>query len=159
MVSPNRLTSLDTERRWVERAIADHESGKAFRLIAERVASAAPIGFVWLTDVDWINRSCYLSVVIGELNERGKGLGVAIAHAGLDYAFRRLGLERVQGRVREDNLASRGLVARLGFREEGTLRRAAYKNGEWANVIVYGILRHEWLGGAEVPEGRGDSRT
>lgn len=56
-----------------------------------------------------------------------------------DFAFNRLGVDRVSILVDEDNLASLSFVKRLGFVNEGMLRR--YRRGK--NVYVFGMLKNE----------------
>lgn len=60
------------------------------------------------------------------------------------YLFKQLGLRRVTGLVDASNLAARALNERLGFKQEGVLRKRAPGGGD---MIVYGMLREEcrWL--------------
>jgi RimJ/RimL family protein N-acetyltransferase len=64
------------------------------------------------------------------LAEEARGRGVATRAVGLlvDWSFRELGMERVQGLVRPDNPRSAKVFERLGFRREGLLR--GYRAGE-----------------------------
>jgi RimJ/RimL family protein N-acetyltransferase len=36
------------------------------------------------------------------------------------------------------------LHKKVGFKEEGCRRKAVYKNGQYSDVIEFGILREEW---------------
>lgn len=36
---------------------------------------------------------------------------------------------------------------KLGFREEGRLRKIDFKNGEYHDRVMFGLLREEWLPG------------
>jgi [ribosomal protein S5]-alanine N-acetyltransferase len=36
------------------------------------------------------------------------------------------------------------LAAKLGFREEGRRREAHFKNGEYADLVEYGLLKSEF---------------
>jgi len=42
------------------------------------------------------------------------------------------------------NTASRQLLARIGFRLEGHLRKDALIRGEWRDSLVYALLADEW---------------
>ncbi len=42
------------------------------------------------------------------------------------------------------NPASMAVLDRVGFRREGTLRRALWFKGEWVDDVVYGLLASEW---------------
>jgi ribosomal-protein-alanine N-acetyltransferase len=62
----------------------------------------------------------------------------------LALAFRGLGLERVTAWCGTDNGRSQTALERLGFVNEGTLRRWHVHAGESKDVIVYSMLRDEW---------------
>lgn len=56
------------------------------------------------------------------------------------FPFRQLELVRVTALVREDNIISRRLMKRLGYKQEGVVRKGFGDQ----NCIVYGLLREEW---------------
>jgi RimJ/RimL family protein N-acetyltransferase len=55
------------------------------------------------------------------------------------YLFGQLHLQRVTGRIHDDNAAAIEASTRLGFVHEGTLRHAR-RGGD---VLVYGLIREE----------------
>ncbi len=61
------------------------------------------------------------------------------------YPFEQMGLPRVTAVTEHANESVRAFVRRLGFREEGMMRRA-YRNGN--DAVIYGMLREEcrWIG-------------
>ena len=62
----------------------------------------------------------------------------------LQWGFDAHDLNRVQADVDTRNLASRGVLEKLGFLHEGTLREDCVVNGEVSDSWVYGLLRREW---------------
>ena len=77
----------------------------------------------------------------------GEGLGTAVAAALLRHAFASLGLHRIVARCRPDNAASRAIMAKLGFREEGLFREDVSARGEWWDSVQAAILDREWREG------------
>lgn len=73
----------------------------------------------------------------------GKGYAREAAAAALDFAFGRLGAERVVALTVEGNAASWGLMLRLGMTRRPELD---YTGPDWAEgtVIVHAIGRGEW---------------
>jgi ribosomal-protein-alanine N-acetyltransferase len=61
----------------------------------------------------------------------------------LPYAFDRIGLHRVEAACLPQNAASRGLLLKLGFVEEGYARRYLRINGSWQDHVLYGLLKEE----------------
>ncbi|MDU1695666.1 MAG: GNAT family protein, partial [Bradyrhizobium sp.] len=76
-----------------------------------------------------------------------QGIAAEAVAAMLDYCFDELGLHRLQAFIHPDNLASRRLVEKLGFRCEGQLRDHLRVGGEWRDDMMYALL-------ATAPRGR-----
>ena len=72
---------------------------------------------------------------------QGKGVGTALMQAALDLADRWLNLSRVELEVYVDNEAALRLYRRSGFEIEGTLRRYAFRDGEFVDVHAMARLR------------------
>lgn len=61
----------------------------------------------------------------------------------LDHAFDTLKLHRVEAACLPSNQASRGLLLKCGFREEGLARDYLKINGRWCDHVTFGILRND----------------
>jgi len=57
----------------------------------------------------------------------------------LDQCFFVVGLHRVEATIRPENMASRRVVEKLGFREEGLRRRCLHIDGAWHDHICYAM--------------------
>lgn len=82
------------------------------------------------------------------LNEKyqGEGYATEAAEAILNFAFKELELEKVSATCQSENRASENLLLRLGMKKEGELRHyELWKNGEWVNLLQYGILQEEYF--------------
>ena len=75
---------------------------------------------------------------------QGEGLATEAVRRALDFGFDVLGLERIEADVDPRNLASCRLAERLGFQREGLLRNRWRVGGEFADSILYGLLRGEY---------------
>jgi ribosomal-protein-alanine N-acetyltransferase len=80
----------------------------------------------------------------------GQGLATEIGRAMLGYGFDILGLHRVFAQCRVENLASRRIMAKLGMREEGVLRKNVLARGEWWSSAQSSILSTGWSGTTKV---------
>jgi RimJ/RimL family protein N-acetyltransferase len=74
-----------------------------------------------------------------------QGYAFEAVTAVLDRLFRVQGLHKVAGECDARNVASAGLLERLGFTLEGRLRQQTYIKGEWTDDLIYGLLSTEWL--------------
>jgi ribosomal-protein-serine acetyltransferase len=80
------------------------------------------------------------------LGQSAQGRGAMTrAVAGLvRYLFEEDGFARIEIRCHPDNVRSRAIPERLGFRQEGTLRRVGLLRGRPFDHVVYGLLEDEW---------------
>ena len=83
------------------------------------------------------------------IDQEFAGLGItptALAMA-LDHCFTAVGLHRIEATIRPENRASRRVVEKLGFHEEGIRRRSLHVDGAWRDHICYAITVEEAASG------------
>jgi len=100
-------------------------------------------GVVGFHKIDWLNRSTSIGYWIGECYQ-GNGLITKACSTILDYSFGRMGLNRIEIRCATENLKSRAIPERLGFKEEGFIRQAEWIYDHYVDHRVYGMLASEW---------------
>jgi [ribosomal protein S5]-alanine N-acetyltransferase len=91
-------------------------------------------------------RSGYLGYWI-DRRVAGRGMASLAVALVCDHAFGPVGLHRVQADIRPENLPSQRLVERLGFRQEGLLRRYLDIDGAWRDHLAYALLAEDLPGG------------
>ncbi len=82
---------------------------------------------------------------LGNENERGKGYGRKTMRLLLEYGFENLDFHRIQLNVLEFNDKAIALYEKCGFKKEGIFREFALRDGNRYNLILYGLLRNEWI--------------
>ncbi len=63
----------------------------------------------------------------------------------LDFAFDQLSLHRVEAACLPSNIASRNLLLKLGFKEEGLARKFLRINGAWEDHLQFAMLREDFV--------------
>lgn len=63
----------------------------------------------------------------------------------LQYGFEEMNLNRVEACIGPNNTASKALILKLGFTQEGWLRQHYNKDGELQDSILYSLLKEESL--------------
>lgn len=76
-------------------------------------------------------------------SKNGGGIGTGALALGLDHCFSGVRLHRVEATVRPENAPSRAVLARVGFREEGLLRRYLEVDGAWRDHLLVAITVEE----------------
>jgi RimJ/RimL family protein N-acetyltransferase len=107
------------------------------------------IGSCQLHSIQPVHRHAELQIRLGEAAQRGRGYGTEATRLLLAFAFKDLNLRRVFLHVFSTNLPALRMYTKVGFRQEGVLRKAAYIDGQEVDVVVMAILREEYAGGGE----------
>ena len=131
-------TSIDHQRAWLEKVIADPETLDATGMF-EGETFVGGVGLSWdpfriAGEIGYWIRSAY----------EGRGLVTRAADAFTRIAFESVGLNRVVIRAAVDNVRSRAVAERLGYSQEGVERGAGRGFGGFQDMAVYVMLADEW---------------
>ena len=77
----------------------------------------------------------------------GRGIAPVALALVVDHCFGSARLHRVEANVRPENTASRRVLDKLGFREEGLHRGYLHIDGAWRDHLSYALTREEFPGG------------
>lgn len=102
------------------------------------------IGVIGLHSIDWQNKQTSIGYYLAEGFE-GKGIVTRSVQTLLHYIFTQLHLHRVEIRCGKDNIKSRAIPERLGFKKEGLIRDGEFVTNHFHDLVVYGMLEHEWM--------------
>ncbi len=103
------------------------------------------IGNAGLDSINWIARTAEFRIIIGEKDYWGKGVAPEAIKLVLWYAFEKLNLEKVWLGVHDKHEAARKAYKKAGFIEEGLIRKTWFRNNEYYNNVMMGILKEEYM--------------
>ena len=80
------------------------------------------------------------------MGERYAGMGFMTEAVGavLPFVFDTLGLHRIHAAFLPDNLASRRVLEKNGFKEEGYADKYLQIDGKWADHVLFGLTREHY---------------
>lgn len=135
--------SLALEERWFEKILDDRDS---FFFVVEALVGQkpVPIGTLALVSIDWKNRNAGFGISISEKDFWGQGYGTEATRVSLRFAFHELNLKRVYLDVYDFNKRAIRSYEKAGFTHEGTKRQAFFRDGQYHDVHMMGILREEF---------------
>lgn len=149
----DRRVSIDLRDRFPHPYTAAHAAEWLGRNVGVTPATAFaivergtddPVGGVVLLRKDDVERiSAEIGYWLG-VAAWGRGFATGAVIAATAYAFDVLGLERVFAIVNTRNRASARVLEKAGFVLEGTMRRAAIKEGVVLDQFMYAALKTEW---------------
>ena len=141
--------SIENTRSFIKRNLARLAEDDGYALAIWHRGEMA--GQVEYNYINRANRATEIGYWLGA-SFQGRGLVTKSCVALLDHAFGELGLHRVEIRCAAENLKSRGVPERLGFRLEGVLAQAEWMHDHFHDLALYAMLAGEWgaAGGAPI---------
>jgi [ribosomal protein S5]-alanine N-acetyltransferase len=122
-------TLLPTQRQW--------RPGSAHRLVGQVTVSGIGWGSLRSANIGyWVDEEC-----------AGHGVIPTAVALAVDHCFNVCGLHRIEVCIRPENVPSRRVVEKLGFREEGIRRAYLHIDGAWRDHATFALTAEE------VPEG------
>ena len=117
---------------------------QAFAYAIHERPSDRLVGLATFSNLDPDNGSALFHITIGEHDAWGRGFGTEATTLMVAHAFDVLGLHRVGLSVFAFNERALRTYEKVGFRVEGRLREAIWRDERYWDEIQMGILAHEW---------------
>ena len=142
-----RMVTPAMQESWFERISA--ATGKAYFSVF-KVDREFPVmvidklvGVIRFDEIDHANRSVRVGCDILP-SERGKGLGTAAFNALMKYCFDHWNMNRLWLCVLDNNAVAKKVYKNAGFKDEGRMRKAIWRDGMYRDYIVMSILKDEY---------------
>lgn len=139
--APYRFINIETENQWFDNYLKNRQSNIRCTILNE---DNTVIGLVSLTNINRINQSATLHIMIGEEKNQGQGAGTHATKEILNHAFLDMNLNRVELSVLETNKRAIQLYKKIGFKEEGLKRQAVFKGNSFKDMLIMSILKNEF---------------
>lgn len=138
-VRPERMWTLSEQRRELE---IEAELRSEDRRYVHGIFLSDDDRLVGRVSLDNIVRGAWQNATIGyfvDQEHNGRGVATRAVIDAVRFAFREIGLHRVQAGVMPRNVASIRVVEKAGFRYEGLAPRYLQINGVWEDHNMYAI--------------------
>ena len=123
--------------RRTRKQLEDNDGFQGALVLGGRIVGAGGV-----IGIDWEARKTGIGYWLAE-EHQGRGLMTRAVQAVTDHACDELELTRVEIQVGKDNLKSRAIPERLGFRQEGVLREFERVGYRYLDIVVYSLLASE----------------
>jgi RimJ/RimL family protein N-acetyltransferase len=131
-----------TKKLLNENLISD---GKNLYLMICKVVDKEPVGYISLIDIDHVNKRALIGGVIIDPYFSGNGYGTLAIKEALDFLFFQQNMNKVYGYWLSSNAPSLKIAKKLGFQEEGLLRKHVFKNKMYNDVFILSIFKDEYI--------------
>lgn len=113
-------------------------------VIALREPEGLSIGTIGCHNIDWRSRNAELGIVVGGKEYQGRGYGTEATRLLLEFCFDELNLHRIYLRVFDFNQSALKSYLKCGFVEEGRLRQAFFRDGQYHDILLMGLLAEDF---------------
>ena len=139
---PHPYTLEDAKEFVISRAKAYAEGDAAEFAIFEK-GSEAFVGMIGL-DLNAKDNHATAGYWLGK-TFWGKGYATEALREIIRFGFERLGLHRIASHHFHNNPASGKVMQKAGMKQEGRRVEHFYKEGEYLDILDYGLLAREWM--------------
>jgi len=133
-------TELDAFHRFIEWTWAERAAGKYIGFVIVPNGATQPAGLFELRQMQPSFFRAELSFFIDPAHW-GTGLFTEAARLVLDFAFRVVGIHRIEARATVDNIRSNRVLRKLGARQEGILRASFVCDGALLDQALWAFVR------------------
>jgi len=145
--APHRFIAVDVDLQWYDDYLS--RRGSEVRCAVCLADTGQLVGMVSLTRIDYVHRNAEYNAMVGERASQNRGIGTEATRAMVRHGFFDLNLHRIYVSILRENVSSIRMCEKAGFREEGTIRQGAYKNGTYHDLVLMGVLKSD----VAVPDG------
>lgn len=143
--SPSDIETPEAFKNYVEVALQQKNNKTGIPFIIFDKAKQQYAGSTRYMNINIKNRTLEIGATWIGREFHGSGLNTQMKLLMLNYAFHTMGVEKIDFRIDERNIASRKAVEKLGSILEGILRENVYLlDGFKRNTCCYGLLKREW---------------
>jgi ribosomal-protein-alanine N-acetyltransferase len=129
--------------QWISGHAKAFEAGMGTEWAMTLADSGKLIGCIGLMGISKTHQRAEIGYWVGT-DFWGQGFCTEATKAVVKYAFEQLNLNKITSRHMHVNPASGKVMQKAGMQQEGILRKDFFKNGQFADMVVYGILKDSY---------------
>lgn len=124
----------ELEESWFQDVLNTKNRDRVYFAICDR-ASQELLGYIFLGDIDWINRHCMWGALIGDRINQGRGFGREAVLLAIRYAFEQLNMNKIYAFVRSDHPAL-ATWQNNGAIQEGLLASHIWSGNRYIDMCI-----------------------
>lgn len=130
-------------REYISDAMAQYDSKEKYTWGIFRHSIDDLVGVSVIKDIDEKNKVARIGYSTGK-RFWNNGYTIMTVRLALDFAYRKLELNRIEVRIDPDDHRSIKLLETIGGVKEGIMRQAALYNTTFKDIVLYSILKEEY---------------
>jgi RimJ/RimL family protein N-acetyltransferase len=112
----------------------------------ERKDDRSHVGNASIHDIDWVSRTGWFGLFIGEPAAWNRGFGSDAIQILVRFGFDEMNLVKLRINVFDYNERAKHILLAQGFVQEGTLQRDFYRDGAYHDIVILSKFRESTNG-------------
>lgn len=133
--------TLEDEIKFYESISATNDT---YTFAIETKESKELIGGCGINAIDWKNSRATVGIFIGKEGYLSKGYGTDAMKVLVNFIFNEMNINKVKLEVYSFNARAIKCYEKLGFVQEGCLRKEIFREGKYHDILHYGLFREEF---------------
>lgn len=134
--------TFEEEEKWV---MSNVSSKNEYSFAIETLEDNKYIGGCGINALDWKNSIATVGIFIGDKNYWSMGYGTDAMKVLINFIFNEMNINKIKLNVYSFNKRAVKSYEKCGFKIEGTLRQEIFRNGQYHDEYVMGLLREEFI--------------
>lgn len=135
--------SEDSVDAFITKARHERAAGISLTYVVVLVATGAIVGIAHVRQLDPVFEAAEWDMTLLP-SVRGTGVFFETARLIGSFAFNTLATHRLEARVLVQNGRANGALRKLGAVQEGLLRRAVRRGGDYVDQVLWSVLKDDW---------------
>ncbi len=131
--------AFSNELEWLDHAM--NPSARERHFAIERKDDRLHIGNASLHGIDWVSRTAWFGLFIGEPAAWNRGFGGDAIGTLVRFAFDEMNLDKLRINVFDYNERAKHVLEGQDFVQEGKLARDFYREGAWHDIVIFSKFR------------------
>ncbi|HEX9982750.1 MAG TPA: GNAT family protein [Thermoanaerobaculia bacterium] len=127
------------EIEWLDKAMHGDVNERHFAI--ERKDDRTHIGNASIHEIDWVSRTAWFGLFIGEPSAWNRGYGGDAIQTLVRFAFDEMNLHKLKINVFDYNDRAKHLLETHGFAQEARLQRDFYREGTYHDIVIFSVFR------------------
>lgn len=136
------LYTFEDEQKWFDSLSATNDE---YSFAIETLEDNKYIGGCGINKINWKNSVAEVGIFIGDKDKWGKGYGTDAMRILIKFIFEQMNINKIKLNVFSFNQRAIKSYEKCGFKIEGVLRQEVFRDGQYYDDIIMGILREEYL--------------
>jgi RimJ/RimL family protein N-acetyltransferase len=133
--------TLEDELKFYESISANNDT---YTFAIEAKETEELIGGCGTNAIDWKNSTATVGIFVGKEGYLSKGYGTDAMNILINFIFNEMNINKVKLEVYSFNIRAIKCYEKLGFKQEGCLRKEIFREGKYHDILVYGMFRDEF---------------